>query len=298
MQMSGNASPGQATDLRRAAVLVVEDNNFTRNLIVSVLRKIGIGSIREAASAAAAFGILEIAPVNLILCDVEMHPMDGLTFLERLRTGNSSEQADGGQGDGGQGDVPPSDIPVIILTAHADADIVRRARNAGATAFLTKPIKPDLVRNRIEAVLGGARVRTDPLWRLIYHSCIPDRVTREDIKAILLSSRRNNGALGITGALYMDGDHFLQAIEGPRPAVEQLYARIRSDSRNAGVVLIAEGPADRRHFGEWTMLLVGADQLTPELCRRYCDTATFEPARLGPATALELLKDVAARKRK
>lgn len=152
MQMSGNASPGQATDLRRAAVLVVEDNNFTRNLIVSVLRKIGIGSIREAASAAAAFGILEIAPVNLILCDVEMHPMDGLTFLERLRTGGSNEQADGGQGD-----VPPSDIPVIILTAHADADIVKRARNAGATAFLTKPISSATGSKRCWAVPGSGR---------------------------------------------------------------------------------------------------------------------------------------------
>lgn len=147
-------------------------------------------------------------------------------------------------------------------------------------------------------MLGGARVRTDPLWRLIYHSCIPDRVTREDIKAILLSSRRNNGALGITGALYMDGDHFLQAIEGPRPAVEQLYARIRSDSRNAGAVLIADGPADRRLFGDWTMLLVGADQLTPELCQRYCSSATFDPARLSPTAALDFLKEIASRMRK
>lgn len=290
-QKSSGVPPGEGIDLRKASVLVVEDNDFTRNLIVSVLRKIGIGSIREAAGATAALSILEIAPVNLILCDVEMHPVDGLTFLKRLRTGSSNERADGGQGA-----IPPSDIPVIILTANADADVVKRALNAGATAFLTKPIKPDLVRNRIEAVLGGGR--GEPLWRLLYYSSIPDQVTREDIKAILLSSRRNNGALGITGALCMGGDYFLQAIEGPRPAVEQLYARIRSDSRNAGVVLIAEGPADRRLFGDWTMLLVGADRLTPELCCRYCDTATFEPARLGPTTALDFLGEIAARMRK
>ncbi|WP_168220445.1 response regulator [Azospirillum thermophilum] len=144
-----------AIDLAAASVLVVEDHDFTRNLILSVLRKIGVGSVREAASGPAAFRILGIAPVDVILCDIGMKPMDGITFLRRLRAGQPPPPEEGAQ------PVPPDAIdpktPVIMLTAHTEADIVTRAHGAGATAFLVKPIKPDLLRSRIEAVLAARR---------------------------------------------------------------------------------------------------------------------------------------------
>jgi DNA-binding response OmpR family regulator len=52
---------------------------------------------------------------------------------------------------------PPSQIPVIFLTAHAKAKLVEQARAAGVSAFLTKPIRPALLRDRIMSVAAQVR---------------------------------------------------------------------------------------------------------------------------------------------
>jgi len=131
-------------------ILVVEDDNFTRSLILSILRGLGVRTALEAADAGSALEQLTDGEVDVIVSDIEMHPVNGLELLRHLRTGSRPA-----------GVVPPRapafQIPVIFLTAHAKAKLVEQARAAGVSAFLTKPIRPALLRDRIMSVAAQVR---------------------------------------------------------------------------------------------------------------------------------------------
>ncbi|MBV5335856.1 response regulator, partial [bacterium] len=153
--------------------MVVEDNDFTRTLVVALLRGIGVGTVREAAGGRQAFGLLGLAPVDLIICDLEMAPMSGLTFIRLLRAGVPPDDAVVAQ---------PLDttVPILVLTGHTSTEAVKHARAAGATAVLGKPINPKLIRQRIEAVIAeAARAKDVGLFRVIYCSALAPGVGKD-----------------------------------------------------------------------------------------------------------------------
>ncbi len=73
------------------------------------------------------------------------------------------------------------------------------------------------------------------------------------LNAILVQSRRNNAAFGITGALICRADLYLQLLEGPPAAVDAAYQRIAVDSRHADVTLHVRKTVTERLFGAWAM---------------------------------------------
>ena len=93
------------------------------------------------------------------------------------------------------------------------------------------------------------------------------------------TSLARNPRLGITGALYFDGEQFYQVLEGEETAVRDLFARIRSDVRHTAVQLLWDGPIRTRRFGNWAMKFVdGAGRAAP-LRGRF---AYAEVLRCGP----------------
>ena len=90
------------------------------------------------------------------------------------------------------------------------------------------------------------------LVRLLYVSRAVD-TSSEAIEAILTQSRQHNPASGITGVLCYGGGIFLQAIEGGRSAVSDLYGHIQRDPRHKDVELLAFEEITERRFGGWTM---------------------------------------------
>jgi two-component system chemotaxis response regulator CheY len=131
--------------LEDLCVMVVEDDSFTRSLIKTVLRNMGVRTIHEADSATLALEMLATAAIDVIVSDIQMSPIDGLQFLRHLRAGTRPAGVVPPQ-------APPSQIPVIFLTAHAQVKLVEQARAAGVSAFLTKPIRPTLLRERLLSV--------------------------------------------------------------------------------------------------------------------------------------------------
>lgn len=73
------------------------------------------------------------------------------------------------------------------------------------------------------------------------------------LNGILVSARRNNPALDITGCLICRQDLYLQLLEGPESAVETLYARIAVDDRHLGVRCLSRAHVDLRMFPDWAM---------------------------------------------
>lgn len=73
------------------------------------------------------------------------------------------------------------------------------------------------------------------------------------LSGILSAARRNNPALGITGALICRHDLYLQLIEGDSDAIDDLFDRIASDDRHLAVTLLDRTESGERLFPDWAM---------------------------------------------
>ena len=91
------------------------------------------------------------------------------------------------------------------------------------------------------------------LIEIIYLSRPGPGMSQAAIVEILEVAQKKNDALGITGLLLYDGQHFLQVLEGPAEAVWEVYADILADPRHVDVVTVHEGPIARRMFERWGM---------------------------------------------
>lgn len=125
-------------------VMVIDDNDFMRETVATMLRDIGFRDISQAQDGNDALRQIELANPGLIICDINMKPMDGLSFVEALRQ-HSWPRA--------------TEIPVIFLTVHTEAAIVKRAAKLGVEAYVVKPVQKKQLEARILTVLENALVR-------------------------------------------------------------------------------------------------------------------------------------------
>ena len=100
--------------------------------------------------------------------------------------------------------------------------------------------------------------------RLLYCSQAKPEFNQETLDEILLTSRRNNGAAGITGVLVHGGGLFMQVLEGPEQIVLRTYMKILDDKRHTDSRIIQISPIKERMFDNWTMGVVEAEPLTFE----------------------------------
>ncbi|MEZ5955891.1 MAG: response regulator [Hyphomonadaceae bacterium] len=132
-------------------VLVVDDNEQMRVLVRCLLRAGGITKITEAKTGALAFELMRTRPVDLIIVDWKMAPVDGLAFTYMVRRSSDS---------------PNPYVPILMLTAHTEISRVAAARDAGVSGFVKKPISARLLFDRIANVLTDTRlfVRNDTFF--------------------------------------------------------------------------------------------------------------------------------------
>lgn len=106
-------------------VMVIDDSASFRTVVSLALKKAGYGVV-EAGDGKDALNKLGVAAkVNLIVCDVNMPNMDGLTFLKTLRTQATHKFT-----------------PVIMLTTESQESKKAEGKAAGARAWITKPFQP------------------------------------------------------------------------------------------------------------------------------------------------------------
>ena len=121
-------------------ILVVEDNEDNRRILVYRLRKIGDFEIIEAQNGLEAIEMTEKNSPDLIFMDLKMPVMDGWEATKRIR------QMDGGDA-----------VRIIALTAQAMAGDEEKALAIGCDDYLAKPVvDPDLVRQKLERLIGAA----------------------------------------------------------------------------------------------------------------------------------------------
>lgn len=119
------------------------------------------------------------------------------------------------------------------------------------------------------------------VFRLIYAS--RDRMAPTDRRAelgeLFTLARRNNKELGVTGALLLGPQTFVQTLEGEETVVRELFSRICGDPRHDGVTLLDARSVGDRVFSRWAMaqvaeqgesdiaLLAHADGIAPAVAR-------------------------------
>ena len=131
------------------------------------------------------------------------------------------------------------------------------------------------------------------LVRLLYASRAVDG-SGATIESILDSARQHNLDSGITGILVYGGGVFMQAIEGGRQAVSDLYGTISRDARHKDVVLLHYEEIVERRFGSWTMGLVDVDRINACVLLKYSDRAVLDPYAVSGKVSMALLEELMA----
>lgn len=140
-----------------------------------------------------------------------------------------------------------------------------------------------------------------PVHRIIYSSKVSQPALGKletALPGILQVAQARNRAVGVTGILLTCNGHFVQCLEGPiRPVLETL-GRIKADPRHQEFHLIEAGPAKARCFGDWGMCGVPLSPVDSEIVMFLEAGGQFDPTRLGPERAMQLLTSVAEMQRK
>ena len=131
------------------------------------------------------------------------------------------------------------------------------------------------------------------LVRLLYASRAVDPQPAV-IDSILAQSRQFNPSTGITGILVYGGGIFLQAIEGGREAVSDLYGHIQKDARHKDVVLLHYEEISERRFGGWTMGQVDVARVNTNILLKYSERAELDPYSVSGIVSLALLEELMA----
>jgi hypothetical protein len=131
------------------------------------------------------------------------------------------------------------------------------------------------------------------LVRLLYASRAVDR-SEAAIEAILSQSRHFNPTSGITGILCYGGGIFLQAIEGGRSPVSELYGHIQQDKRHKDVVLLHYEEISERRFGGWTMGQVNMSKINTSILLKYAEKPELDPYAVSGTVSLALLEELMA----
>src|SRR5262245_17205510 len=100
------------------SLLIVDDSPIDRRLAARVLEQAGFVT-REAANGSEALLVLESEPAELVVTDLVMPGMDGLTLVESIRSRHAN-------------------TPVILMTAHGSDDVGMRALQRGAASYVPK----------------------------------------------------------------------------------------------------------------------------------------------------------------
>lgn len=129
-------------------ILIVDDNHHMRVLLSEVLRAVGLQNIYEAGDGAEALQQMRAHPIDIVMTDLAMEPLDGIDFVRLLRNSPDS---------------PNQMAPVIMITGHSTMRRISEARDVGVNEFLAKPLTARGVLDRLQKIIDHPRpyVRTD-----------------------------------------------------------------------------------------------------------------------------------------
>lgn len=134
-------------DLSMLTVMVADDNRHIRDIIVQILRALGVRNLHMAEDGVTAFQILNSQAIDIVIIDNRMDPISGTDFTRLVRRSEES---------------PNPYVPILMVTGYADKRTILEARNAGVHDIIVKPLSAALVSTRLSELILNPRnfVRT------------------------------------------------------------------------------------------------------------------------------------------
>lgn len=118
-------------------VLIVDDASFVREHVSSVLSTAGFSVLQAADGDDALVQLGRHPDTALVLCDVNMPNKNGLEFLEIVRRPEAYPR-----------------LRVVMLTTEGQAELIQRAKSAGALGWIVKPFKPESLVATVRRLTG------------------------------------------------------------------------------------------------------------------------------------------------
>jgi CheY-like chemotaxis protein len=129
-------------NFERISLLIADPSKYMRSLLVGLARSYGFRTIYEATDGQTAMHHMRERHVDVVLVDGPMAPMDGYEFTKTIRTSPET---------------PNPFLPIIMVSAHTELGQVKKARDAGVTEFLAKPISAKTLLMRFCSVIDNQR---------------------------------------------------------------------------------------------------------------------------------------------
>ena len=119
-----------------ASILAVDDSASMRQMVSFTLKGAGYDVV-EASDGVQALNIAKTRAVNLVITDVNMPNMDGISLIRELRTLSSYKFT-----------------PLLMLTTESSPEKKQEGKAAGATGWIVKPFNPEQLLNTVKKVLS------------------------------------------------------------------------------------------------------------------------------------------------
>jgi two-component system chemotaxis response regulator CheY len=119
-----------------ASILAVDDSASMRQMVSFTLKGAGYDVV-EASDGVQALSIAKTRPVNLVITDVNMPNMDGISLIRELRALSSYKFT-----------------PLLMLTTESSPEKKQEGKAAGATGWIVKPFNPEQLLNTVKKVLS------------------------------------------------------------------------------------------------------------------------------------------------
>jgi len=120
-------------------ILIVDDFSTMRRIIKNLLRDLGYNNTQEADDGQSAMPMLKSGGFDFLITDWNMPNMSGLEFVKELRA-----RPDG------------KSVPVLMVTTRSVKEDILQAAQAGVNNYVVKPFTPQVLKEKIDQVLGVA----------------------------------------------------------------------------------------------------------------------------------------------
>ncbi len=117
-------------------ILTVDDSRTMREMVSFTLKGAGY-EVLEAGDGQQGLNVVTANKVDLVIADLNMPVMDGLTMIRKLRA-NPAHRT----------------LPILMLTTESDEKKKAEGRAAGATGWIVKPFNPDKLISVVQKVCG------------------------------------------------------------------------------------------------------------------------------------------------
>ena len=211
--------------------------------------------------------LLEKKPFDVCFVDYKLGAESGLEFVRGLRDAGNLQ-------------------PIVVVSGLEIEALGENALLAGATDFITKDelceasiqrvARWSLLRRHVQTLMNhevtsetvklmlGTQNQDrseSALRRVMYLSQATQRLSQQEIYKLCSTAASRNTRTGITGVLVCVAGCFMQVIEGPKQAIDELMGRLSKDKRHHQITVVVDEGITQRAFAEWNMGCFSIDEM-------------------------------------